>query len=169
MSSILVSGFPSISIFYLFIFYFFLFGCLFLECWNSFLLRLVPSHPRRASPRAHRVLRVLIERYSESSYRYRTLGSASVCFASFHMGVSTGRSSFFHSDQDAANSGLHPEPVFWMEDRRCFLSFCGVEYCAPLASHFVCFCFCFDTHGCVSLSFSLSFCLSIFLSIFLLS
>lgn len=46
---------------------FFLFGCLFRECWNSFLLRLVPSHPRRASPRAHRVLRVLIERYSESS------------------------------------------------------------------------------------------------------
>lgn len=31
------------------------------------MLRLVPSHPRRASPRAHRVLRVLIERYSESS------------------------------------------------------------------------------------------------------
>lgn len=129
------------------------------------MLRLVPSHPRRASARAHRVLRVLIERYSESSYRYRTddWEAAFVFFASFHMGVSTGRSSLFHSDQDAANSGLHPEAVFWMEDRRCSLSFCGVQCYAP--SNFVCFCFCFDTHGCVSrlsvfLSVFLSFCLS---------
>lgn len=64
---VLYFGFGLCLYFLFFYFLFCLFVSYFRECWNSFLLRLVPSHPRRASPRAHRVHRVHIERYSESS------------------------------------------------------------------------------------------------------
>lgn len=48
-----------LSLYFVFLFFF-------SDCLNLFLLRLV-LHTRRASPRALRVLRVLIERYSASS------------------------------------------------------------------------------------------------------
>lgn len=131
------------------------------------MLRLVPSHPRRASPRAHRVLRVLIERYSESSIviahrEARPFSLLPFTWVSAPAGRLPSIPIRMQLIPDCTRklfSGWKIEDAFFL-----FVEWSTVPHSSNFALSFS-----VSTHMAVSEVVCLSVCLSIFLSIFLLS